>query len=72
MPENDFERLLRDAAEKAPDMLWEKIRMRVAKGISEELLAKLDGQKAPCKQESIDRVNAMMADMAPKESLKRA
>jgi hypothetical protein len=63
MTDIDLENLIKNTTEKLPDMLWERIKKTLAKDIALELIAKLDGQKAPSKQESINRTDEMIRNI---------
>lgn len=72
MNEKQLEKLISDSIKSAPIYLWERIKNDIARNIADELLARLDGQKEPKKQESIDRVNALIALNIPKQYMKGA
>lgn len=72
MTDSEIEKAVDKAILKAPYSLWDRIKNDIARNIANELLAKLEGQKEPKKQESMDRVNALIALNAPKQYLKGA
>ena len=57
---------------KAPKNIWDKIKNDLAKNIAETLINELNDQKAPCKQESIDRVSTYISIYAPIREMKGA
>jgi hypothetical protein len=72
MTDNEIETTVGKLIKKAPEYLWNRIKNDIARDIADELLAELESQKAPCKQESMDRVNALTALNTPKRYLKGA
>lgn len=72
MIEKQLNKLVLNSVKVAPISLWERVKNDVAKSIADELLAKLDEQKEPRKQESMDRVNALIALNVPKQYSKGA
>lgn len=74
MDDKNVEKLIMSKLElqSAPDYLWSRIKDDIAKNIAVELLEKLEKQKEPKKQECMDRTNAIILMIAPKELLKGA
>jgi hypothetical protein len=72
MTDNEINTVVGKSIKKAPEYLWNRIINNIARDIAEELLTELESQKAPCKQESMDRVNALIAFNTPKQYMKGA
>lgn len=72
MTDSEIRKAVDKAILKAPESLWDRIKNDIAHNIAKQLLAKLESQKAPCKQESMDRVNALIILNSPKQYLKGA
>jgi hypothetical protein len=60
------------AFKKAPDDLWRRIKKDIAQSIADDLLAKLDAQKAPCKKENLDHIDNLIALYMPTRFLEGA
>ncbi|MDF2686541.1 MAG: hypothetical protein K0S55_1723 [Clostridia bacterium] len=74
MDDNNVEKLIMNSMQmqSAPDYLWNRIKEDITRDIAKELLEKLEKQKEPKKQECMDRTNAIILIIAPKELLKGA
>ncbi|HAN20918.1 MAG: hypothetical protein A2Y15_02880 [Clostridiales bacterium GWF2_36_10] len=66
MTQSNIEKLISESIKSAPEELWKKIKYEIAKVIADELLEKLEKQKAPKKQESMDRTNDLIITITPK------